>query len=213
MDGRRDRVREVYDRIAPHFSQTRTYAWPDVEAFIEDTSPAGTALDIGCGNGRHAELLAASAGRVLGIDLSRGILRQARTRAAESGVEFGLIQGDATCLPFATDVIDIAVYVAALHHLPNRTARVTSLDELARVLRPGAPGLVSAWSTEHDRFDRTAGFDTTVDWTLPDGETVPRFYHIYDPVEFETDLARSALQVDRTWVAAGNTYATVTGPT
>ena len=69
---------------------------------------------------------------------------------------------------------------------------------------------MSAWSTEHDRFDREAGFDTTVDWTLPGGDTVPRYYHIYSPTEFEADLSASALDVVDVDVSSGNCYAVVT---
>jgi SAM-dependent methyltransferase len=106
---------------------------------------------------------------------------------------------------------DLAVYVATLHHLSPRDARIGSLNELARVLAPDGVALVSAWSTAHDRFDRDEGFDTTVDWTLPGGETVPRYYHIYSPAEFETDLGESALETRRTELSSGNCYAEV-GP-
>jgi len=94
--------------------------------------------------------------------------------------------------------VDLAVYVATLHHLPTRESRIASLDELARVLSPRAAALVSAWSTEHDRFDADEGFDTTVDWTLPGGETVPRFYHVYDPAEFRAQTSMRARSPSRT---------------
>ncbi|MFB6172585.1 MAG: class I SAM-dependent methyltransferase [Haloarculaceae archaeon] len=215
MDRRPERVRAVYDRIAAHFAKTRAHPWPDVAEFVARAPAASTALDLGCGNGRHAELLADRADRVLGVDLSRGALGTARDRAAERDFDLALVQGDAAALPLRDGRVDLAVYVAALHHLPDRETRVASLDELARVLALGGRGLVSVWSTAHDRFDAdpgaASGFDTTVDWTLPGGETVPRFYHVYAPAEFERDLAASALAVERTWVAAGNCYAAVAG--
>ena len=69
----------TYDRIATHFSQTREYAWPEIEAFLDGRSGA-TGLDLGCGNGRHAEVLAVSTAEVE----SRG------TRAAvEERLDFG----------------------------------------------------------------------------------------------------------------------------
>jgi len=162
----------TYDRIAAHFSKTREYAWPEVESFL-DGRTATRGLDIGCGgNGRHTELLAERADAVVGVDLSRELLREAVARARERGYDgtASFVHGDAATLPIATDAVGVAVYVATLHHLPSREARVRSLDELARVLAPGGTALVSAWSTAHDRFDREEGFDTTVDWTLPGGE-------------------------------------------
>ncbi|WP_123537464.1 class I SAM-dependent methyltransferase [Halosimplex salinum] len=201
-------VRATYDRIADHFSKTREYPWPEVEDFLDGRS--GTVgLDIGCGNGRHTELLAECCERAVGVDLSRGILETASDRAADRGGSYALAQGDASRLPVRDGVVDVAVYVATLPHLPTRETRVASLDELARVLSPDGRALVSAWSTEHDRFDRTEGFDTTVEWTLPGGEAVDRFYHIYDPDEFRADVAASGLELGSFELSSGNCYGVV----
>ncbi|MCL7418635.1 MAG: class I SAM-dependent methyltransferase, partial [Halalkalicoccus sp.] len=201
-------VRETYDRIAAHFASTREHPWPEVETFLEERKGA-LGLDIGCANGRHAELLAARSDRVLGVDVSRGLLREARERARSRGYALDLVEGDAATLPIRSDRVDIAVYVATIHHLRDRETRVRSLDELARVLAPDGRALVSAWSTAHDRFDSEAGFDTTIEWTLPGGETVPRFYHIYAPEELRTEIADSALALEVFEVSSGNCYATV----
>jgi len=203
--------RATYDRIADHFAATRAYPWPEIESFVADADPVALALDVGCGNGRHAEVLTTRADRVVALDASRGLLRTARDRAAERGFDADLVQGDAAALPLCDDRVGLAIYVATLHHLRPRDRRVASLDELARVLAPGGRALVGVWSTAHDRFDAEDGFDTTVDWTLPDGETVPRYYHIYDPVEFADDLTASALAVHERFQSSGNCYAVV-GP-
>jgi ubiquinone/menaquinone biosynthesis C-methylase UbiE len=203
-------VRDTYDRIAGHFAETREYPWPEVESFLAEDAPAGgIALDLGCGNGRHAELLAERCDRVLACDISRGLLENARERASERVFDADLLQTDASALPLRDGAVSVATYVATLHHLPARDARVASLNELARVLGPCGRALVSAWSTAHDRFEADEGFDTTVDWTLPGGETVPRFYHIYAPGEFDADLRESALAVRRSFVSSGNCYAVV----
>ncbi len=208
---RRSAVRDTYDRIATHFASTREYAWPEVEAFVETTPCRSVGLDLGCGNCRHAELLAdAGVDRVLGVDISRQLLETGRSRAVDRGFDVELCQADAATLPIADDTIDVAVYVATLHHLPTGDTRRQSLDELARVLAPGGRALVSAWSTAHDRFDESAGFDTTIEWTLPGGETVDRFYHIYAPEEFEATLDASALETIEWELSSGNCYATVT---
>jgi ubiquinone/menaquinone biosynthesis C-methylase UbiE len=216
MDDRPDRasVRDTYEEIASHFAKTRAYPWPEVERFLESAPGGAVGLDLGCGNGRHVAPLAARVDRVLAVDASRGLLDEARDRVAGDGVadRTTLLSGDAACLPLQADAIDLAAYVATLHHLPERSLRVASLDELARVLMPGGRALVSAWSTAHDRFDDSEGFDTTVEWTLPDGEVVDRFYHVYDPAEFRADLDRSDLVVDDCFVSSGNCYATVSAP-
>ena len=207
---RRRAVAATYDRIADHFAETRHHPWPEVRSFLTDRAGA-VGLDVGAGNGRHAELLAERTNRVLAVDASRELLAVARERAAERGYDDRLaaVAGDAVGLPVQTGTVDLGVYVATLHHVPSRSDRVASLSELARVLAPGGVAVVSVWSTAHDRFDRETGFDTTVDWTLPGGETVPRYYHVYDPAEFRADLADSRLTVRSTRVSSGNCYAVV----
>jgi ubiquinone/menaquinone biosynthesis C-methylase UbiE len=204
-------VRATYDYIADHFAETREYAWPEVEEFIAERSTVPVALDLGCGNGRHAELLAEKADRVVAADASRGLLDTARGRAAERGFDPDLVQVDAARLPLEAATVGLAVYVATLHHLPSREARVESLNDLARVLTCEGTALVSAWSTAHDRFDGDEGFDTEVDWTLPGGETVERFYHIYSPEEFEADVAESKLEIVEFEISSGNCYGVVRG--
>ncbi|WP_330630977.1 class I SAM-dependent methyltransferase [Halocatena halophila] len=204
----RREVRATYDRIAEHFAQTRAHAWEDVESFVE-SAPNGVVLDLACGNGRHAELFSDRGDRVVCADLSRPMLETARTRLESASIEF--VQVDGAAIGLQRNTIDAAVYIAALHHLPTQSLRRQSLAELGRVLTAGGEGLVSVWATTHPTFDRTSGFDTTVDWTLPDGTVVDRFYHIYDPVEFDRDLEAASLTVVDRFESHGNCYAVVEG--
>lgn len=204
-------TRDTFERIAEDFDRTRDRPWPAVESFTIAADTGGVALDLGCGNGRHLGLLARRAETVVGIDVSRAMLLTAVRNRPSDDVEF--IEASALRLPLHAASVDIALYVAAMHHLPSVSARIVSLDELARVMRPGRSSLVSVWSVTDDRFDSSVGFDTTVDWTLPGGETVPRFYHIYDRTEFDAELDASKFDVVRCWEEAGNLYAHLRAPT
>lgn len=210
----RAEMRDVYDEIGSHFAKTRANPWPEVIEFLDGRS-GGLGLDLGTGNGRHAKLLWEHTDSVIALDLSRELLRETQARLEADGWQAALVQGDAADLPLHADSVDIAVYVATLHHLPEREMRRESLDELARVLGPDGTALVSVWSTTHDSFDASPdaseGFDTTVDWTLPGGETVPRFYHIYAAAEFGADLTASDLAIEDWYVSSGNCYAEVEG--
>ena len=200
---------DTYDRIAESFAATRDHPWPAVERFVAGRPPGVLGVDVGCGNARHATLLADRATRVVGVDASPGMLATARDRVVGADIE--LVLGAAASLPIRSNAADIALSVAVVHHLGPRTRRRAALDELARVLDPDGAGLVSVWSVSHDRFDATTAIDTTVDWTLPGGEVVPRYYHIYDGTEFRADLAASGLRVEETFEEAGNWYAVVAG--
>lgn len=208
MDSSRSGIQDTYDEIADHFAETRQIPWPEVTSFLEQAPDGELGLDIGCANGRHIAPLAERTERVCAIDLSRSLLEIADRTVSVDG-DCLLVQGDATNLPVAADSVDLAVYIAALHHLPTTEARAESLDELARVLASDGRALISVWSIAHERFDRETGFDTTIDWELPDGETISRFYHIYDRTEFEQLLASSPLSVVDIECSSGNYFAIV----
>ena len=203
-------VKRTFDRIAPHFAQTRPNAWEPVDQFI-NAYRGSIGVDIGCGNGRHAELLANRTDCVIGIDLSREALRQAQKRAVRNAFQLALIQAEATTLPLASASSDLIVYIATIHHIPSSTGRIESLNEISRVLSADGRALVSAWSVTHEKFSRDRAFDTNISWTLPCGETVDRYYHIYDINEFRHDLDVSSLSVKRVFEEAGNCYGVV-GP-
>ncbi|MFC8515567.1 class I SAM-dependent methyltransferase [Streptomyces sp. NPDC057257] len=86
-------------------------------------------LDVGCGTGIVTRRLLRPDRTVLGVDRSPGMLGVAARRVAG-----GVVCGDATRLPVATDSVDAVVLVWLLHLLPDPAA---VLAEAARVLRPG----------------------------------------------------------------------------
>jgi ubiquinone/menaquinone biosynthesis C-methylase UbiE len=99
-----------------------------------------TIADVGCGTGSLTFELARFAGKVIGVDLSREMLRRARALARERdlrNVEFR--QGDALQLPLESRGVDAAFCVMVLHFLadPQR-----AIAELCRIARPGASVIV-----------------------------------------------------------------------
>src|SRR5699024_7837325 len=118
------------------------HAWPAVERFVDRSDGVALGLDLGCGNARHAAVLADRADRVVGLDASRTVVEAARERREREGFPVDLCQGDATHLPIASETVGLAVYIATIHHLPTHEARIASLNELARVLAAGGRALV-----------------------------------------------------------------------
>ncbi|WP_011570873.1 hypothetical protein [Haloquadratum walsbyi] len=50
-----------------------------------------------------------------------------------------------------------------MNHLRPRHRRVAGFSAVAWVVESDGRALISAWSTEHDRFERGDGFDTTIE--------------------------------------------------
>jgi ubiquinone/menaquinone biosynthesis C-methylase UbiE len=94
-------------------------------------------LDLACGSGIYTRPLARALGArsVVGIDLSRPMLRNAQRLAArERLIGLQLVHGDALALPFRDARFDLVNCCGALHLFPD-PAR--ALAEMGRVLRPG----------------------------------------------------------------------------
>jgi 2-polyprenyl-6-hydroxyphenyl methylase/3-demethylubiquinone-9 3-methyltransferase len=85
-------------------------------------------LDLGCGKGRFARRLAQGGAKVVGLDVSRGMLE------AAAGAGLPCLVASARRLPFPDRAFDAVVAVEVFEHLG---AIGTALDEARRVLRPG----------------------------------------------------------------------------
>lgn len=95
--------------------------------------PGTRVLDLGCGVGQTACLLAARGAEVVGLDRSAAMVARARERAARLGAPATFVEGDAYALPFDAGGFDI-VFAESVTLFLDR-ARV--LPEIARVLAPG----------------------------------------------------------------------------
>ncbi len=92
----------------------------------------GLALDIGCGAGAFARLLATRADRVLGLDLSPEMVRLARARSrAYPGVQY--VVADVLACDFPPASFDTIASIATLHHMPLASI----LNRVAAWLMPG----------------------------------------------------------------------------
>jgi ubiquinone/menaquinone biosynthesis C-methylase UbiE len=76
------------------------------------------ALDVGCGTGAFSRLLATRSDRVLGLDLSPGMIDVARQRSRKhSNVSFEV--ADVLKMDFPSQEFDCIASINTLHHLPT----------------------------------------------------------------------------------------------
>lgn len=92
-------------------------------------------VEVGCGAAAASRWLATQGARVVGLDLSAGMLRHARLAADRTGVRVPLLQADATALPLADGAFDIAC--TAFGAVPFVADSAAVMREVYRVLRPG----------------------------------------------------------------------------
>jgi SAM-dependent methyltransferase len=91
---------EFFDGHAPDYDQNcftkNTIAEVDFLVEALGLSPGSAVLDVGCGTGRHAIELARRGYCVTGLDLSAGMLEQAKSKARAAGVQVRWRHEDAT---------------------------------------------------------------------------------------------------------------------
>lgn len=97
---------------------------------------SGRALDLGCGPGRNAILLASRGFQVDAIDLSPTAVAWASERAVVAGVNVRFVQGDAFAATELDGPYDLVFDSGCFHHLPPHR-RISYLALLDRVLAPG----------------------------------------------------------------------------
>ncbi|HVX09276.1 class I SAM-dependent methyltransferase [Humibacter sp.] len=209
------RFARLYDPLDPDRGDL------DVYAAIVDEFKAQTVLDVGCGTGTFACLLARSGRNVVGVDPARASLDVARTKPGAESVRW--IHGDATTLPPLT---------ADLAFMTGNVAQVFLTDEewmatlagIHSALRPGGRLVFESrdpekqawreWTRERTYIDtQLKGVGRVRTWTdlaevappfvtfestliLPSGETL----HSTSTLRF-----RSRDELERSLVEAGYT--------
>ena len=147
-----EKSRAHYDRRA------RWYDWANrIAAFMRGTSglrerrkavrhlrlkPGDNVLEVCVGTGTNLPLIAKQigpAGRIVGLDISRGMLGVCERKAAKLGIEAQLTEGEAGHLPFEDNAFD-----AVLHHggIAEFSDKQAAINEMFRVVQPGGRVLI-----------------------------------------------------------------------
>lgn len=180
-------TRESYDIVAGEYGQR---IFGELEGKPIDRALLGaltehaagrTVLDLGCGPGHVSAWLRAAGADVLGLDLSEGMLAEARRRVP--GVTF--VQGDMLgALPFEDDAFGAIAAMYSLLHVPReQLSRV--LAECLRVTATGGRLLCSFHLGSEDL--------RLTDWW---GHEVDVMFHSFQVAEMRDALEEAGWRVE-----------------
>lgn len=135
-----DRIAPIYDRLNDWLSLGQHRIWKMMTVKWSNPQPGDLALDLCCGSGDLAMMLAkkvGTTGQVIGLDFACSQLAIASTRhqLLNPDLPISWVEGDALNLPFADNYFDC---VTMGYGLRNLTDISLGLQELYRVLKPGA---------------------------------------------------------------------------
>lgn len=135
-------VREYYSKRAEDYDKQKSRTWKIARGFSNEVTEAlvqalrncrkKLVLEVCVGTGRTSfSILEEIHPLVVGLDLSREMLKATKAKMPTCGHAFDLVLGDAECLPFADEVFGALVCTSAMHYFGNLG---TSAAEFNRVL-------------------------------------------------------------------------------
>ncbi len=162
----REQQKEVWNRFSPGWKKwdsfNMNFLQPMGEAIIGylQVKESDQVLDIATGTGEPGLTIATLArhGKVIGTDLSEGMLSLAEIHATEKGIKnYETKLADSCDLPFADDSFDAISCRMGFMFFPDMEM---AAREMIRVLRPGGRMATSVWGAPDKNFWIKAIMDT-----------------------------------------------------
>jgi len=223
-------VKTSYNQIAEDFNITRQKPiWPElikITKNIDDSLVHKNVLDVGCGNGRLAELFSGRNISYLGVDNCANLLHLAKTNYQPNTFAEGDIL-ELSQVPGHN--FDYVFCVAVLHHLPGTRLRLEALKQLKSKIKPGGTIILTNWNLwSQKKFRRLiAKFfflkllgkhkmdfgDIIFNWHGSDGAPgSERYYHAFTNRELKKLVKLSELKLEQLYHDKYNYYLIIKKP-
>ncbi len=174
-------VKDIYNKIANEFDNTRYRPWSCVESFLGDVPVNSSIGDIGCGNGKNMLFRKDCINH--GCDFSSGLVNICNKKG------LNVINGDTLNIPFSDNSFDYTLSIAVIHHLSTEEKRKRAISELIRVTKPNGKILVLVWALEQPETSRRKFTQQSniVDWKDKKGNILgKRYYYVFKENELES---------------------------
>jgi len=144
--------RQFYQTFGREFSSTRQRLQPGVQRILDTLSGDESLLDLGCGNGELARerMRRGQCGPYTGLDFSLPLLEVARHGWEDAPATF--IRADLSAADWEKRMVtpshqffDLVTAFAVLHHIPGASLRLSILQKVHDLLRPGGQFIHSEW--------------------------------------------------------------------
>lgn len=175
---------QTYQQIAPAYAER--WATNDLvtqkarERFLSYVTSTALVLDVGCGPGRDARLLAEAGCDVIACDFSTAMLVE-----AEKHFDGPLVAGDMRALPFREATFGALWVCASLLHIPRREVSFT-LGRFRTLLRDGGMLFVGVKEGQGEMLRERDGFK--------------RFFTFYSEREITNLIEHASFSITESWL-------------
>lgn len=180
-------VKNVYQEIANHFSNTRVYKWIWVVNFLNSLKKNSLVYDLGCGNGRNMNHDGLN---FIGVDNCENFIKIC------NGKNLKTINSNITSIPLPNNSADAIICIAVFHHLYTQKTRLNALIEMKRLIKNGGKILLSVWSkNQPNKTRRTFNNygNNIVLWDNNKGKIYERYYYIFKLDEIKELIKKTGL--------------------
>ena len=184
-------VKDVYEKIANHFSHTRVYSWSWITEFLENIhskNENSLIYDLGCGNGRNMNFKNL---KFIGIDNCQNFIKICKSK------NLNVIKSEITNTQLPSNSADAIICIAVIHHLVSEENRLRALLEIKRLIKPGGKILLSVWSINQPKKTRRnfKSYGNNIVLWNNYGESYERYYYIFKIDELKSLIKKAGLYI------------------
>jgi SAM-dependent methyltransferase len=212
--------RDLYNGVSKDFSSTRNYIWPGLDRFTKMVNDDGRVLDLGCGNGRLANLFKDRRVKYLGVDFSENLIKVAQDNFKGVGnVKFEV--GDLLTYK-SKDKFDLILAIASLHHIPTKKEQLRVLKNIFHNLNNDGVVVLTNWNLLQAKwrpylFKRSKEFgcgifnwrDAFIPWKSDPNKEQFRFVHSFGKNELKRMLKSVGFKIKEIYFEANGKEAGV----
>jgi SAM-dependent methyltransferase len=180
-------IRESYDRLAEYYTrriadelQHKPLDRELLDRFAKQTKGRGEVCDMGCGPGHVARYLRDAGASVFGLDLSRGMLEQAR----KLNPDISFREGNMLALDIPDGALAGTAAFYAIVNIPKRSLPVV-FREIQRALQPGGL-LLLAFHTGNEVLHEDELW----------GQKISMDFFLFPPTEIKLELEAAGFTIE-----------------
>lgn len=175
---------DTYEVISKEFSDTRGYVWQCVKDFTKLITPNSSILEIGCGNGKNMKYIIKNTNcNMIGVDTCQNFVNMCQ----ESNLQ--VYKNSCSNLQFTESKFDFILCIAVFHHLLTEENQINAMNEILRVMKPNALGIITCWATEQPNEEDLKKFKfhegiNIVPWKGRQELNKIRYYYVFSEKMF-----------------------------